>query len=199
MAEDKNASQIGSNDVTQWLEGKVYNAIDEVKLFISNKGADLVKYSIYPMVVYCLSKDNYNVDLSTRQFDKDTILFALSKFQYLIMRLNSYAVIAPSKELFCSFLGWSTTTYENVLKSDGELHDVIEIVDDYIIDVTMSMAQTGDIQTNIAKFRNQVAGKHGHSLVTKKEEHEVNKADYRKSRDVLEAELEKLRLQNKTS
>ena len=193
VVDKKKTSQNAPMEVIEWIDNKVSNTIEEVSKFFSKDRGDL---SVYPTVVYSLSKDNYT-DLSKRQFTKDTVLQALQRFQYLIMVLNEYEVTAPSKELFCSFIGWSTSAYESILNSDGELKEAIEIVEDYLVDVSMTMAQNKRITASVAKFRNQVSGKHGHSLVTKKEEHEVQKADYRKSRDVLEAELEKLKLGNK--
>ena len=155
VVDKKKTSQNAPMEVIEWIDNKVSNTIEEVSKFFSKDRGDL---SVYPTVVYSLSKDNYT-DLSKRQFTKDTVLQALQRFQYLIMVLNEYEVTAPSKELFCSFIGWSTSMYESILNSDGELKEAIEIVEDYLVDVSMTMAQNKRITASVAKFRNQVSGK----------------------------------------
>lgn len=196
----KKASEEPTMDIIKWLDKKIEETLNELEKQIKasleeNKKKKLK--TIYPKVFYLLSKDNNLSELENREFTNDVVFQALKKFQYLIMKLNDIETVVPSRELFCNFIGWSTNFFAQALDDSSSIKESVSMVEDYLIDLSLSLAQERTISPNIAKFRNQVSGTHGHSLVTKKEETEVKKFENRKTKEALQKELEELRAANK--
>lgn len=177
---------------------QVFLEIESDKSLVKKlKSAKLNKtVSIYPIVSYILSNDNSLCSMKERKFDAEIIYQVLIKFKYFIMKLSQYQTVIPTRELFCMFIGWNTSIYQSMVDDEGEVGEVMNMVEDYIIDFNMSEAQKKNINASVTKFRTQVSGKHGHSQVTKKEEIIQNRSDNRKDKDQLEAELEKLKIQS---
>lgn len=75
-------------------------------------------------------------------------------YKQFIQEINKKTSYIPTKEDFCSFAGVSTTTYNNWKQSeDFERREIMQKIDDYLVDIHLSMAQRGDIKEISTIFR----------------------------------------------
>ena len=75
-------------------------------------------------------------------------------YKQFIQQINEKTSYVPTKEDFCSFAGISTTIYNNWKQSeDAERRDIMQKIDDYLVDIHLSMAQRGDIREISTIFR----------------------------------------------
>lgn len=151
--------------------------------------------NIYPIVAYIFNKDNDLSEMADRSFtDPSEIGFCLKKYQEIMYMLNKEINFVPTKENFCQFMGWTAEVYNQNLNSDADdIRAVMQMVEDYLIDSQLSAGQGGVTKANLTKFRTQVSGNNGHSLVTQKEANEDNRFKARfKPADQLERELKNL-------
>ena len=75
-------------------------------------------------------------------------------YKQFIQQINEKTAYIPTKEDFCSFAGVSTTTYNNWKQSeDAERREIMQKIDDYLVDIHLSMAQRGDIKEISTIFR----------------------------------------------
>ena len=75
-------------------------------------------------------------------------------YKQFIQEINKKTPYIPTKEDFCSFAGISTTVYNNWKQSeDVERREIMQKIDDYLVDIHLSMAQRGDIREISTIFR----------------------------------------------
>ena len=75
-------------------------------------------------------------------------------YKHFIQQINEKTSYIPTKEDFCSFAGVSTATYNNWKQSDdAERREIMQKIDDYLVDIHLSMAQRGDIREISTIFR----------------------------------------------
>ena len=75
-------------------------------------------------------------------------------YKQFIQQINEKTSYIPTKEDFCSFAGVSTVTYNNWKQSDdAERREIMQKIDDYLVDIHLSMAQRGDIREISTIFR----------------------------------------------
>ena len=75
-------------------------------------------------------------------------------YKQFIQEINKKTSYIPTKEDFCSFAGVSTATYNNWKQSDdAERREIMQKIDDYLVDIHLSMAQRGDIREISTIFR----------------------------------------------
>ena len=75
-------------------------------------------------------------------------------YKKFIQEINKKTSYIPTKEDFCSFAGVSTVTYNNWKQSDDfERREIMQKIDDYLVDIHLSMAQRGDIREISTIFR----------------------------------------------
>lgn len=75
-------------------------------------------------------------------------------YKRFIEEINEKTPYIPTKEDFCSFAGVSTVTYNNWKQSDdAERREIMQKIDDYLVDIHLSMAQRGDIREISTIFR----------------------------------------------
>lgn len=75
-------------------------------------------------------------------------------YKQFIQEINKKTAYIPTKEDFCSFAGISTATYNNWKQSeDTERREIMQKIDDYLVDIHLSMAQRGDIREISTIFR----------------------------------------------
>lgn len=82
------------------------------------------------------------------------ILFDYYK-QY-IEQINKIQQFLPTKKNFCSFAGISSKTYDSYMQSDdSERREIMQMIDDYITDITLTSAQNGEIKEITTIFRSK--------------------------------------------
>lgn len=86
-------------------------------------------------------------------------------FLDLIEWLQNYCVFAPSRQIFCSFAGIADSNYNWLLQyGSAEQRKVMDMVNNYIIDLSLEQAQQGNAKENTTKFRMK-AKSVGHGIV----------------------------------
>ena len=75
-------------------------------------------------------------------------------YKQFIQQINEKTSYIPTKEDFCSFSGISTNVYNRWKQSeDAERREIMQKIDDYLVDIHLSMAQRGDIKEISTIFR----------------------------------------------
>lgn len=80
-----------------------------------------------------------------KNFTTEELLIGLEMYRKVIAKINERVVYPPSIFTYCSFLGITTTTYNNY-KNDPDRAEVIQMVEDYISGIQFTSAQTGKIK-----------------------------------------------------
>lgn len=80
-----------------------------------------------------------------KNFTAEELLIGLEMYRQVIAKINERVVYPPSIFTYCSFLGITTTTYNNY-KNDPDRAEVIQMVEDYISGIQFTSAQTGKIK-----------------------------------------------------
>lgn len=176
----------------EWIEDKANIIEIQLEDFFEENKDRLLMINTYPIICNFLNINNDIEDLDKRSFDDHNILFkALMRYQKIISKINLDVVFIASKENFCMFMGWTAKFYNDMLENTNEdIKAMMEMINDYIIDSQLSAGQRGFIKANLTKFRAQTAGKHGHALITQKEQLSTeNKGDKLRSKEELIAEL----------
>ena len=90
--------------------------------------------------------------------------------------------------------GWTDRVYKKMLNNSIEdIQDMMQLINEYIIECQISAGQQGILKQNLTKFRTQLAGEHGHNLVTQKEQNEENRSNKKmKGFDELYKQLESM-------
>lgn len=87
------------------------------------------------------------------------------EFLDLVEWLQEFCVFAPSKQIFCSFAGISNNNYNWLIQlGSDEQKEIMDMIDTYIIDISIEQAQTGGAKENTTKFRMK-AKQIGHNIV----------------------------------
>lgn len=83
-------------------------------------------------------------------------------YQEAMTEINKKQIFPPTKKNFCAFAGISSSTYDTYLRSpDDAKREVMLMIDDYITDTTLTLAQNGKIREITTMFR----GKTEHGMV----------------------------------
>ncbi|WP_195395334.1 hypothetical protein [Holdemania sp. 1001302B_160321_E10] len=188
-------------NLLEWITKKYNRIISDLNRDILDSEKMKARFAnddgvnIYPIVAYIFNKDNNLSEMADRSFtNPEEIDFCLKKYQEIMYMLNKEINFVPTKENFCQFMGWTAEVYNQNLNSDADdIRAVMQMVEDYLIDSQLSAGQGGVTKANLTKFRTQVSGNNGHSLVTQKEANEDNRFKARfKPADQLERELKNL-------
>ena len=134
-------------EVKKQLPEVVKEKKHQLALELAKKGAlDYAK-------IYSLVSMN-NDFVVKKSYSNDEIRFALQQFQELVNMIIEEQAFIPTKNLFCSFMGISTATYDSWLRSnDEQRREVVQMVDDYIADVMLNNAQMRKIDGFTTVYR----------------------------------------------
>ena len=90
-------------------------------------------------------------------------------------------------------IGWNAQTFDLMEDSmNEEIRASMSLVVDYIVDSNISMGQSGDIRSNMTKFRLNAAGKHGHGIISEKDKKAEKKEKQTKSLEQIQKDLAEL-------
>lgn len=77
-------------------------------------------------------------------------------YKQFIEQINKIQRYLPTKQNFCGFLGISTKTYDRYMQSeDVERREIMQMIDDYIADIPLTLAQNGEIKEITTIFRSK--------------------------------------------
>lgn len=180
--------------LTEWIDDKYTVVKENVDDFLIKDGniERINNINIHPIFCCYLALDNDYKKMSEREFNEpEEVIHCLIKYQEIMAYINQKCVFVPSIETFCMFMGWTAQIYHRMLtEAPGDIRETMQMIDDYILESQLSASQRGFLKGNITKFRTQVAGAHGHGLVTQKEQNTTKaKNDDMLSLDELKKEL----------
>lgn len=111
-------------------------------------------------------------------YSDDELILAFQEFQGMVNLINEKQQFVPTKNLFCAYIGVSTSTYDSWLASgDDTRREVVQRVDDYLADVSLSLAQQRKIDSYTTIYR----AKAQHNIIEKNAPIVV---EYKKSADL---------------
>lgn len=126
------------------LEQRLYDLIYQLKHEDESLSIVKLKSLISQKNVIGLSPKYNNTEL--------VILF--DYYKQFIQKINEKQRYLPTKNDFCSFVGISSTQYDNWKQSDDtERRDIMQKIDDYIVDLTLTSAQNGDVKEISSIYR----------------------------------------------
>ena len=113
---------------------------------------DKSKKFTYPEMYSLISRqDHYAI---RKVYTTDELLFAFQHFQGLVNRINEKVQFVPTINVFCGYLGVSTSTYKSWLSSsDLDRRELMQIIDDYLADVALSLAQSRKLDGLVTMYR----------------------------------------------
>ena len=164
----------------EWIEEKyksIDTGIDEIIKRYKKENIDIKSANTHPQYISLFMVMNNPIDLASRDMTNGNDYYVVfDLYRQLITKINIYDVFIPSVENFAMFIGWNTATYQMQLRnSTSDIELVLSMVDDYIIENQLSSGQNGTTKASVTKFRTQISGEHGHSLVTQKEANTQNR------------------------
>ena len=183
-----------SMSIIEWLEEKRTNIMFELNAIEAELTSGARKLN-YPLISKWLCDGNALEikEYAEREFDAQAILYALRVYQDLMAEFNQRTVLVPSKENFCMLIGWNAQTFDLMEDSmNEEVRASMSLVVDYIVDSNISMGQSGDIRSNMTKFRLNAAGKHGHGIISEKDKKAEKKEKQTKSLEQIQKDLAEL-------
>lgn len=183
--------------VTDFIEAKTANIKMNLDEFFNTPEAQKRLQSMYahPIICKIMLEDNDYDDISEREFnDSSEVLKCFTAYIDIIATINMKVAFIPSKENFCMFMGWTTNIYDGLISESSEdIKSAMKMVNDYILESQIAAGQLGFASSSLTKFKAQVAGEHGFSLVTQKEQNEEDRKQGKlKSKEELYLELQKM-------
>lgn len=98
---------------------------------------------------------------ATPKYTNTELAILFDYYKEFIQEINKKTKYLPSKQNFCSFAGISTRTYDAYRQSnDAERRDIIQQIEDYITDIMLTSAQTGEVKEVTTMFRTKT--EHGY-------------------------------------
>lgn len=198
MKEVKKSKQTDKSNLIKWVDAKCKRMSDAFSELFKERLTD--EASLHPIITEILSFDNDFDYTRYRDFsDGNEVIYCFRIYQSLMSKINRHTFFLPTKENFCMFMGWTSRTYQRMMiDSSDEVKEAMEVVNDYLVESMLSAGMQGKTSATLTKFRSQVAGEHGLSLVTEKEKSQQTKqTDTMLSKDELLKKLESFGLQNR--
>lgn len=135
---------------------------EELPQYLEQKEAELCEKlskasngNITPMQIQEWIRPNANI-LILPKYTAEQMLIMFEAFRKMMIKINEKITYAPTKKMFCSFIGISTTTYAKYLnQGDAEMREVMLQIDDYVTDMQLSLAQNGQIKEITTIFRSK--------------------------------------------
>lgn len=125
------------DNLKEHMEQRLFDLIYKLKHIDGSLSTIELKSLISQKNVVGLSPKYNNTELA--------ILF--DYYKQFIEEINKVQMYLPTKKNFCSFVGISSTQYDNWRQSDdSERREIMQIIDDYITDLMLTASQNGDIK-----------------------------------------------------
>ena len=111
-------------------------------------------------------------------------------YRDFISEINTVTRYIPTKKNFCAFANMSSSTYETYL-TDGDMQriEIMKMIDDYITDISLTLAQHREIDNVTTMFRSKT--EHGMVEATApiviRKEHDINLGEIKQQLNALKA------------
>lgn len=111
-------------------------------------------------------------------------------YRDFISEINTVTRYIPTKKNFCAFANMSSSTYETYL-TDGDMQriETMKMIDDYITDISLTLAQHREIDNVTTMFRSKT--EHGMVEATApiviRKEHDINLGEIKQQLNALKA------------
>ncbi len=134
------------DNLKEVMEQKMFDLAYKLKNIEDGKNLSIIELKSL------LSQKN-TIGLSPK-YSTTELAILFDYYKQFIQQINEKTSYIPTKEDFCSFAGISTNVYNNWKQSeDAERREIMQKIDDYLVDIHLSMAQRGDIREISTIFR----------------------------------------------
>lgn len=143
-AKIKLVEQEYQSNLKERLEDELYNLINKLNHIDDSLSTIELRNLLSRKTVIGVPPKYSNTELG--------ILF--DYYKQFIEQINKVQTYLPTKKNFCSFAGISSKTYDHYMQSDdAERREIMQMIDDYITDITLTSAQNGEIKEITTIFR----------------------------------------------
>lgn len=96
------------------------------------------------------------------KYTADELGVIFEYYQEVMIEINKKQIFPPTKKNFCAFAGMSSSNYDAYMRcADEDKREIMQMIDDFITDNTLTLAQNGKIKEITTMFR----GKTEHGMV----------------------------------
>lgn len=94
--------------------------------------------------------------LGQSMYSAEELAIVFDYYREFIGEINKVMRYVPSKKNFCAFAKMSSNTYDNYLiNGDSQRIDVMKMIDDYITDISLTLAQNREIDNVTTIYRSK--------------------------------------------
>lgn len=128
--------------------------------------------------------------IGTPLYSAEELGMLFEYYRNFVSEINKITRYVPTKKNFCAFASISSATYENYLiEGDSQRIEIMKMIDDYITDISLSLAQNREIDNVTTIYRSKA--EHGMVEATApiviKKEYDLDLDNIRKSINTLKA------------
>ena len=94
--------------------------------------------------------------IGTNLYSAEELAIVFDYYRDFISEINTTIKYIPSKKNFCAFAKMSSTTYDSYLiNGDAQRIEVMRMIDDYITDISLTLAQNREIDNVTTIYRSK--------------------------------------------
>ena len=94
--------------------------------------------------------------IGTNLYSAEELAIVFDYYREFISEINKITRYVPSKKNFCAFAKMSSRTYDSYLiNGDAQRIDVMQMIDDYITDISLTLAQNHEIDNVTTIYRSK--------------------------------------------
>lgn len=94
--------------------------------------------------------------VGTNLYSAEELAILFDYYREFISEINKVTRYVPSKKNFCAFAKMSSRTYDSYLiNGDSQRIDVMQMIDDYITDISLTLAQNREIDNVTTIYRSK--------------------------------------------
>jgi hypothetical protein len=144
-----------NKDLPSYLETRLQEFSDELKEVIDNRFiADNENIGYSSLEIMNLIKQPKYYLGQPPKYSSEEMYLVFEAYQKLISEANKYTKFIPSKESFCRFAGFTTSTFKAYEQSDDPTRrEVMQAITDYFVDTNLTLSQKGELKEITTIFR----------------------------------------------
>lgn len=90
------------------------------------------------------------------KYSAEELSIAFDYYRKFIIEINKETLYPPTKKSFCGFIGISSQTFDKYkISDDDRLREVTNMIDDYVTDSNLTLAQKREIDNVTTIFRSK--------------------------------------------
>lgn len=94
--------------------------------------------------------------VGTQLYSAEELAMVFDYYREFISEINKVVRYIPSKKNFCGFAKMSSSTYDSYLiNGDSQRIEIMKMIDDYITDIALTLAQHREIDNATTMFRSK--------------------------------------------